>query len=94
MSGDEREHSGRSPAGKGVDRPRFGTGASGHVFDRRKTGFYVPLAEALADDAATLSHGARSRRLALQVLGAQGVELPWPVLAAQVERANHDGYRP
>jgi len=45
------------------------------LFARKKTGFYVPLTEALADDATALSHGGRSRRLALQVLAAHGITL-------------------
>ncbi|HEV8241705.1 MAG TPA: asparagine synthase (glutamine-hydrolyzing) [Thermoanaerobaculia bacterium] len=52
------------------------------LFARRKTGFYAPIAEALEAGAAALSHGARSRRLALRVLREQGVELPAGALRA------------
>ncbi|HET9767840.1 MAG TPA: asparagine synthase-related protein, partial [Thermoanaerobaculia bacterium] len=57
---------------------------------RKKTGFYVPLAEALAEDASALSHGGRSRRLALQVLAAHGIELPWPAPPRRESRARRD----
>jgi asparagine synthase (glutamine-hydrolysing) len=46
------------------------------LFERKKTGFYVPIAEALEPSAARLSHGARSRWIALRVLHENGVELP------------------
>ncbi len=60
------------------------------LFGRKKTGFYVPLAEALAEDATALSHGERSRRLALQILAAHGVSLPWREAAADTERNSRD----
>jgi len=43
------------------------------VFDRPKTGFYVPVAEALDREAAAMTHGARSRLLALRALDELGV---------------------
>jgi asparagine synthase (glutamine-hydrolysing) len=43
------------------------------VFDRPKTGFYVPVAEALERGAAAMTHGARSRLLALRALDELGV---------------------
>ncbi|HEV8630101.1 MAG TPA: asparagine synthase (glutamine-hydrolyzing) [Thermoanaerobaculia bacterium] len=46
------------------------------LFERKKTGFYVPIAEALEPRAAGMSHGARSRLLAMRVLREHGVELP------------------
>jgi asparagine synthase (glutamine-hydrolysing) len=45
------------------------------VFDRKKTGFYVPVAEALEPGAATLPHGARSRLLARLALAEHGIAL-------------------
>ncbi len=54
---------------------------------RKKTGFYVPLAEALADDATALSHGGRSRRIALKVLAAHDITLPWPTPPRPKSRA-------
>ncbi len=60
------------------------------LFGRKKTGFYVPLAEALAEDATALSHGERSRRLALQILAAHGVSLPWQEAATDAERNSRD----
>jgi asparagine synthase (glutamine-hydrolysing) len=48
------------------------------LFERRKTGFYVPLAEALHAGAATLSHGERSRMLAVEVLRQQAIGLKLP----------------
>jgi asparagine synthase (glutamine-hydrolysing) len=60
------------------------------LFARKKTGFYVPLTEALADDATALSHGGRSRRLALHVLAAQGVALPWESAALRARRESRD----
>ncbi len=46
------------------------------LFGRRKTGFYVPVAEALEAGAAGQTHGERSRRLALLALAEHGVVLP------------------
>ena len=60
------------------------------LFRRKKTGFYVPIAEALAEDATALSHGERSRRLALQILAAYGVSLPWQGAAAEVTHSSRD----
>ena len=60
------------------------------LFTRKKTGFYVPLTEALADDATELSHGGRSRRLALHVLAAQGITLPWDGSDRWTRRASRD----
>ncbi|HXT50264.1 MAG TPA: asparagine synthase (glutamine-hydrolyzing) [Thermoanaerobaculia bacterium] len=45
------------------------------VFTRKKTGFYVPVAEALDASARTQSRGLRSRLLARRVLDHFGVEL-------------------
>jgi len=44
-------------------------------FARRKTGFYAPIAEALEPGLARLSHGARSRALAVRVLREQDLAL-------------------
>lgn len=47
------------------------------VFTRPKSGFYIPVAEWMAPGAkGGSSRGAGSRRLALAVLAAQGIELP------------------
>jgi hypothetical protein len=60
----------------------------GSLFRRKKSGFYVPLAEALADDEGmVLSRGHSSRGLALRVLAAHGVDLPIPLL--KPTRASH-----
>jgi asparagine synthase (glutamine-hydrolysing) len=45
------------------------------VLTRKKTGFYVPVAEALAAEAEEMTHGARSRLLAMKVLEEAGIAL-------------------
>jgi len=45
------------------------------LFDRPKTGFYIPVLEWLDPESARLRPGVRSRRLALEVLEEMGL---WP----------------
>jgi asparagine synthase (glutamine-hydrolysing) len=54
------------------------------VFGRKKTGFYVPVAEALEAEAGRTSNGARSRILAAAVLEAMGLPLSVPMAASSM----------
>ncbi len=49
------------------------------LFDRAKSGFYMPVMEWLEPERAGRSHGDQSRRLALRVLAAFGVETSEPL---------------
>jgi asparagine synthase (glutamine-hydrolysing) len=61
---------------------------------RKRTGFYVPVAEAIIPGASTLSLGGRSRLLAARVLEALGIELVADAVARAPEPATVAGSRP
>jgi asparagine synthase (glutamine-hydrolysing) len=62
--------------GKAVVMREVAPGLPGEVLRRRKSGFYVPVVEALQGSTQPRSHGRRSRALAAGVLRQFGVDLP------------------
>src|SRR5262249_34955980 len=49
------------------------------LWGRKKSGFFVPVLNAIDSDSVSFSRGRQSRVLAARALQAPGVELAWPV---------------